>query len=343
MNKRVIYYIILVIFTAITVYVVFTSQELDEIPELLNRTKRGYLLVAFCLMFLYLLINALIIQGIGSSISKEFNFRRSFFISLAGQYYSLITPFASGGQPAQVYLMKNKYNIPYKKGITVTLKKFIIFQMVVSLYAVAMFLFKYNLFMTKQKEVLVFIYIGLIVNIIGGLFIIILAYNRKIIRNILNSIIYLLKKLRLFNNFDKNKFNKHIDEYADNIHEIKNNKKMMLKLIGLTIIQLTCYFSITYFIYLSLGFNQAHYIDILAIQTVLYVVISFIPTPGNAGASESGFYIMFSIYFSKEVLLYAMLLWRIIIYYSNLLISGIVVLLDSLLHKTKIKFDEPID
>lgn len=94
----------------------------------------------------------------------------------------------------------------------------------------------------------------------------------------------------------------------------------------MTFIQLTVYFSITYFIYLSLGQDGAHYIDILAIQTIVYVVVSFIPTPGGAGASEGSFYLLFKVFFSRDILLYAMALWRIIVYYGNMILSGLILL-----------------
>jgi hypothetical protein len=337
MNKKKINIIILLIFAVVTVYLVFSSGEMAELPVLLEQTKRGYLILAILLMGAYLVLNACIIELIGRSISPSFNFKNAFFLSLVGQYYSLITPFASGGQPAQVYLMKTKYNVSYAKGTALTIKKFIVFQVSVTLYAIILFSLKFNLIFAKQLHIITFIIIGLLINVVGSILILILFYNHKIIKKITKGLLNFITAFSWFKKINKEKIYESIDDYASNIDEMKNNKRMMVKLIVLTLIQLTFYFSITYFIYLALGYNEAHYTDILAIQTVLYVVVSFIPTPGGAGASESGFYVLFSIFFTKDVLLYAMLLWRLIVYYGVLIISGCVVLIDSILNKTKIK------
>lgn len=333
MNKKIFNIIVLVLLSTITLYIVFTSKELIALPELLNRTNTIYLLMAFGLMIIYILLNALIILIIGRNISPVFDFRKSFFLSLIGQYYSLITPFATGGQPAQVYVMKNKYNINYIKGTTITIKKFIIYQVVVSFYGLFLFLCRFNMILIHQSEMVFFIIIGLLSNGLGSIIILLLAYNDSIIKKILNKILSFMNRYKLFRRYDNNKLFKHIDEYTENIKEIKNNKMMMIKLIIITFIQLTVYFSITYMIYLSLGYSKANYIDILSIQIILYLVVSYIPTPGGVGASESGFYIMFGMFFPKEVLLYAMILWRVIIYYANLIFSGIVILIDSIFEK----------
>ena len=333
MKKRIIYFLLVISFMIITLYVFLTSEELEELPKLLTRTNRSFLFVAILLMILYLLINTSIILILGRNVNKDFNFKKALFISFVGQYYSLITPFASGGQPMQVVSMKNKFNVPYTKGTIVTIKKFIVFQISVTMYALILFVLKYNLIFMNQKEILPFTIIGLLVNLLSTLFIIILAYNDAIIKSIICIIINISQRFKIFKRINKDKIYYHIAEYSETISDMKNNKPMMFKLFLLTFMQLTCYFSITYFIYLSLGFGEAHFVDILTIQTVLYVVVSFIPTPGSAGASESGFYVLFGMFFSKNVLLYAMLLWRVIVYYGLLFISGIVVLIEILLRK----------
>ena len=342
MNRKIINILILILFTVVTGYIIVTSKELAEIPELLLRTDRVCLITAMLLMVIYVLLNALIIQTIGKDISNKMTFRRSLYLAFVGQYYSLITLFASGGQPAQVYLMKSKYGISYTKGTTLTIKKFIVFQVIISLYALIMFAMKYNLVFMKRKEVIVFIMIGLLINIIGCIFIITLSFNDKVIKKIVDICIGFFQKFKFFKKYNKEKAYKSIDDYVKSIADFKKNKGMLIKVFLLTFIQITCYFSITYFIYLSLGFSEATFTDIIAIQTVLYVVVSFIPTPGGIGASESGFYLLFSIFFSRDVLLYAMILWRIIVYYGVLLVSGIVVFLDSILFKTKIKLDTEV-
>ncbi|WP_455543997.1 hypothetical protein [Intestinibacter sp.] len=64
------------------------------------------------------------------------------------------------------------------------------------------------------------------------------------------------------------------------------NKKLLIKTTILTIIQLTAYFSVSYWIYKSFNLSQYHFIYMITLQTFLYMAVSPIPTPGNIGANE---------------------------------------------------------
>lgn len=163
-------------------------------------------------------------------------------------------------------------------------------------------------------------------NLVGGIGILMLAYNPVATKGFVMWIISAIKKMGLLKKYDSDKALGPIEDYAKHIEEIRQNKKAMLILVVYTVLQLIAFFSITYFVYLALGqTGGASYVDILAIQTVVYVVVSFIPTPGGAGASEGSFYLLFKAFFAGDVLLYGMALWRIIIYYGSILVSGIVI------------------
>ncbi len=330
MNKKIIGIVFVAVFTALTLFILLTSEEISTFPDFIKNVNSFFLACAIGCMIVYLIVNAIIIYAIGRELDRGFHFKSAVYLSFVGQYYSLITPFASGGQPAQIYGLKTKYNMSIPKATSLTVKKFIIFQTVISLYSIFMFFFKLQFITKEYGPIILFIIIGLIVNLFGCVFIITLAYSRSLVNKILGIFMKIIKKLRIIKKFNEEKLYDHIDEYASCIQDIKNNKDVMIYLTLLTVLQLTVYFSITYFIYLAFGLNGAGYFDILAIQTVVYVVVSFIPTPGGAGASEGSFYVLFKVFFPKTVLLYAVALWRIIVYYGNMILSGIIVLIDKL-------------
>ena len=61
-------------------------------------------------------------------------------IAMMGFYYNLVTPFASGSQPMQIYAL-NKYDINLSKSIAIVTNKTVLFQTVVTIYsAVIIFL-----------------------------------------------------------------------------------------------------------------------------------------------------------------------------------------------------------
>lgn len=117
-------------------------------------------------------------------------------------------------------------------------------------------------------------------------------------------------------------------DYEISAKEVRREPSITIKTFILTILQLTAYFAVSWAIYRSFGLARIGIVRILALQSLLYMAISFIPTPGNAGASEGGFLIIFHLLYSGATLMPAMLIWRLITYYSNLLFGGLIALYD---------------
>ena len=59
------------------------------------------------------------------------------------------------------------------------------------------------------------------------------------------------------------------------------------------------------------------------ITVYIYAAVTFIPTPGNAGAAEGTFYALFSV-LTGAYLFWAMLVWRFFCYYLFLVMGGLV-------------------
>ena len=97
------------------------------------------------------------------------------------------------------------------------------------------------------------------------------------------------------------------------------NKKLLFKTTVLTVIQLTAYFSVSYWIYRSFNLNQNHLVYLITLQTLLYMAVSPIPTPGNIGANEITFFSIFNGVFPKSILGYAVLLYGALVYYFILI------------------------
>lgn len=336
MKKKLINYIVLLSLVGITVWMIASSSDIYRLPGLLTKTNKGYLLLAFLCMIGYWVFDALIITNISKMLNIKNNIIQSLKFTMIGQYYSLITPFSSGGQPAQVYSMVND-SIPIGKATSILIEKFIIYQIIVTLYSIIMFILRLSFVYTRIKTALPFMVIGIMLNFIGLITILILFLNPGLLKKITMLILQFLNKIKIIKDIDKYKLKaeSHLIEYEQSIIKIRENKGMTVRASIMTIIQLTLYFSITYFIYLSLGLGKATYVDIISIQSLLYMTVSFIPTPGTVGASEGGFYVLFKVFFGANLLVYAMLLWRIISYYLSLSICGIVTLIDYLVRKRR--------
>ena len=85
-------------------------------------------------------------------------------------------------------------------------------------------------------------------------------------------------------------------------------------------IQLLAYFSITYMIYKAFGNTGISYLEVIMVQSVLLLTMSFIPTPGSGLGAEGIFGLFFTEVF-KIGLNMAILFWRLYTYYLPIVVG----------------------
>ena len=146
--------------------------------------------------------------------------------------------------------------------------------------------------------------------------------------------IRIMKLLRI-KNMDKKikKIGRELRNYQKSAKYIKKNKKLMVKIILTTLVQLLVYYSVAYWTYRALGFKGHNIMEIITMQSVLFATVSGIPSPGSVGVSEGAFLEIFRNVYPEQMIRSATLLNRGINFYIFMLISGIVVLVNQV--KTK--------
>ena len=97
----------------------------------------------------------------------------------------------------------------------------------------------------------------------------------------------------------------------------------------LSMIQLTIFFSIP--LVIGYGFHMTHLSIFYMIGAAAFVsmVTAFIPIPGAAIGAEGSFYLIYQIFFPSQIIITALLLWRIYTYYLPLVVGGVVVMFES--------------
>ena len=185
-----------------------------------------------------------------------------------------------------------------------------------------------------------FVILGLIVNIVMIFSIWLISIKPKAVSFVLYLIVDFLNKYNIIKNKNKNRIKDKIDsfikDYEVSIKKMKGNVSLTIRLFFLTFIQLTLFFSITYFIYKSLNLSGNSIFEIICLQAFVYMSVSFIPIPGTMGVSEMGFVMLLGNIFLKNIIGTALLLWRGISYYFSLIFSGIFVLIVSIFKRFSI-------
>ena len=93
-NKNVLNIIILIIITAIVLYVSLKDDFSNIIDKIIN-VNIGYLLLAFAMIIIYWLLRSLALHKFTKKLKKDNRYLSSFQLMLRTQFFNAITPFST--------------------------------------------------------------------------------------------------------------------------------------------------------------------------------------------------------------------------------------------------------
>lgn len=323
-QKICIQYGFLLLLICMTVYLVSTTLDITLIPMIMKLVNKKFIFIGFLIMVLYIILECTIINILIKTIQKTKVRFLAVKIAMMGFYYNLVTPFASGSQPMQIYAL-NKYDINLSKSIAIVTNKTVLFQTLVTIYSAVIIFLNIEVLKNELPSMLVLMSIGMVMNIVsllGGMLIVLTPNTMKIIVKVIVNILY---RLNIFKSLNKkiHTINKFIDEYSYSIKLFIKNKKALCLSIILTIIQLTVFFSISYCVYKAFNLNGLSLFEVLSLQVFLYMSVSPIPTPGNVGANEVAFLTIFANVFPGNIIGYSVFLYSIYVYYFLVVVCGL--------------------
>lgn len=327
-HKKTFSLIFIVLSAIIMLFILFKNDDLINLSKVIKDININYIIIALLFIFIFWFIEAALIFALIIKFTDRKRTFKNFWlamkVTMIGQYYSNITPMATGGQPVQLYILKDD-NISLSNGTAILISKFLLFQIGVTIYSVFLAIYKIKLLLNYSNSASAFVIAGLILNTIMLSTILLIAFNQQILLKLSGAFYNLLFKIHVIKDTKKlmNKSENFITEYKESIGKLREDYWFTIKMYAVTFLQLTVYFSTTFFVYKSFNLSKSNIIDIICLQSFLYMAVSFIPTPGTAGASEIGFLLLFGHLFPTNIISTALLLWRGIYYYFSLIFSGI--------------------
>ena len=300
------------------------SGEFASASTILTQIPPGYLIACVLCFAAYLVFDAL---GIHSAIRRQgyrLPFRDTFMVSLRGQYYYYITPGASGGQPMQIYYLR-ELGIPTGVGTSVLVLHFASFQIMLA-FLTLLFAIPHLAFLRQNIDghylLLLF---GFIINTGIAVVMLLFSFFRKPVQLLIRLIDFLIRKLRLSRNPDKLK--KRLQDTANLFHD---SMELMIEHPGGIFLQLfyggvqqILLMTMIYIVYCGLGQQGASYMQIISLSFAQYISASYVPIPGASGAQEGVFSLFFRQIFPGASCYAAMLLWRTTTFYLPLLVSAL--------------------
>ena len=323
-NKKIIFNLIFfILLIVITFYVLLKDQNIFDIFKLMQNSNKAFILIAIGCMFVYLTLEGVnLLRTLRISGNKDVKLSSALKYAFIGFFFSAITPAASGGQPMQIYYM-HRDRVSASGSTLALLMNLCSFQIVtISMAMVSLVFLGHYL----QGGMIALFIIGIALNSTALALLIIGIFSRRISKWFVNFAIKILKKFKVKNIDAKiEKLNSELEKYQTTSRYIKANKNMMWKMLLTTLTQIIVYYTIPYWVYRAIGFNEANIIKMIGLQAILYATVSGIPLPGAVGVSESGFMNIFKQIFTAETISGAMLINRGVSFYIFVIISGIVV------------------
>ena len=314
----------------LTMWVIFKDQSVTEILNIIKNIKIQYVIIGILCMSIYLLLEGINIRRTLGTLGKKISIKSSFKYSLIGFFFSGITPAASGGQPMQIYYM-NKDGIPVGHSTVALLINLTCMQIVTISMGIFSAIVNHKI---MNKTLIIFFVIGILLNMTALLLLIIAIFSRRVSRWMIILAIKVLKLLKVRNfRSKKKKIIRELRKYQSSSAYIKNNRQLIFKNILTTTVQFILYYSISYCVYLAFGFSKNNAFEIITMQSLLFAIVSGIPSPGAVGVSEGAFIEIYRNIYPEAVIKSATLLQRCINFYLFVIISGIVVILFTI--KTK--------
>ena len=317
--------IILIIITIIVLFFSLKDNFKETVTQIFTMNV-WYLLVAFFLLILYWILRTYPIYSFCKKINKNFKYLSAFQLTLRTQFFNAVTPFATGGQPYQIYFLKT-VGIDYASSTSVVIQNFIVYQIALVILGILALIANklFNIF--SNFELLQnLIALGFIINALVIIIMFVVAFSKKLNKFFISIGINILTKLRIVK--DREKKLKEWDEYINKFNECANillkDKKTFILNILCNFVALSCLYLIPLFILYSMGNFNAFSAGI-SIVTCAYIMIigSFVPIPGATGGLEFGFVQFFGNFITGSKLSAMMLVWRFITYYFGMIVGAI--------------------
>lgn len=333
MKKIVLNSIIIIATSVVLVLLVFFTDGAQNMINMIVQTEYIWLLAAFTCTFLYWGFGALTVGMLKRGIvGKRNDPGQNFKTVMVGMFFAAVTPFSTGGQPAQIYMLK-RMGIDGGTGTSIIILKSVFNQTSVMVMCIALYIINRQFLVINIPQFNVLFAIGCSANIIllsvYGLFL----FNAKATEK---AVWYFLKLMRFF------KIIKNPKERMEGLHDslgrfksgvsILNKKKAYI--VGTIFTQVLQWFFLFCVPIFMLRAIEGTFVsvfggifDIFVCTAMVTMIAALVPTPGTSGGAEGLSLLFIAPFFYNSPKMSVVLVWRLLTYYANVVAGGIFCLL----------------
>ncbi len=311
---------VLAISLGILCYFAFTENGVLDLVHNVKGINYLWLLAALFCVITEKFLDCQILYIFTKNLHPEYRYLDCFRSAMTGQFFSAVTPFASGGQPMQIYIM-SRQGVSTSKSLSALIQKFIVFQATMTGYALLLMVLSWGFFKEKLSAYLYMAIVAFLINLGIILVLTLFSRNRWLTRTVFRGIYSFLAKLRLIKNPEERlaSLQEQLDLFHDNNLQLKRNVKLVFQSVLFTFLQMTAIFLVPFCVYKAFLYPGYPIVEMLTAISVVNMITAFIPLPGGSGAAEGSFLIFFGIFFLLPgTLTPAVFIWRFLTYYLTI-------------------------
>lgn len=318
-----------IILLAITIVVLICvlKDDFSNIVNTLSGANYRWIIVALLCFFIGVGFEAKAYQEIIQGYEYDYTFKKSYRMLLITKFFNGITPFSSGGQPMQIYMLK-KDGVRITKATNIIIQNFIIYQAALVIFGIIAIIINNSLNLFAEVILLKkLVTLGFIINTLVMVCLIVISFSNKFNHFVVSKGINILSKLKLIKDKEQTqiKWREKVDDFHEGAEYLKKNKMLCIRTFIYNMIYLALNYLMPYFVILALAKTTTEATPLKTICASAYVLImgSFVPIPGASGGIEYGYLRFFGNFISGTLLKASLLIWRTISYYLPMLIGGI--------------------
>lgn len=317
--------IILIIISVFIMYLVL-KDDFNETINYLSSVNILWLFISILFMFINILFQSLSIHCFLKEVKPDYKFLDTYMLMLSALFFNAITPFSSGGQPFQMYLLK-KQGVKLTDSGNVLLQNFFTFQFALTIMGTFSIIMNYFFGILPKDSILKkVVLIGYIINVAVLFLLLFLARAKKANTHVFNKIFDFIFGFKFIKNRDilRKKASEKIDDFYNSALYFKNNKRNLIKSLLYNLLSLISLYIIPVFIFYSIGeFDSITAFESIVALGYTYLIGSFIPAPGATGGLEYAFVQFFQSFTVGASLSAVMLLWRFVTYYLGMILGSL--------------------
>lgn len=322
LRKTVFNFLIAMLLSLVTLAFIVGFSDVSDIMRALGRVSLRWVMLVLVMMVCDWILESFTVKIFSNAYDVDMKFLYAVKITLIGAFFSAVTPFSTGGQPAQVAFASKRKLSPGKMS-AVLVSRFIVYQIVITLLGIIGILGAYRILSQNITKLALLAFLGFALNAGVLVFLVIFSINRKLAEKF----VLVIFKPFLFFKIVKSpmKITRKIVEQVKLFHEgmkisVKKPQQLVLAF-SATMVQILIRVSMPFFVATSLRVS-CNYGDVLIFHLTLFLVVSMIPTPGASGASEGGYVLFFQSLFGQNTVA-TLLVWRFFTYYINIAVGGV--------------------